>query len=61
MITACSTGSPKWVSARCLSARSTWAETSGGVTARSPMRMLTTSACGVTSKGRRGSSSFTSS
>ena len=47
--------------ARRLSARSTWADTSGGVTSRSPMRMVTTSACGVTSKGRRDRSSLTSS
>src|SRR4029450_13400693 len=43
------------------SARSTWADTSGGVTSRSPARMRTTSALGMISKGTWRASSRTSS
>ncbi len=60
VMTACSIGSPRCASARSLSARSTCAETSGGVTVRSPTRIRTTSAAGSTANGNRPSSPSTS-
>ena len=61
VMTACSRGSPKKASARCLRARRTWADTSGGVTALSPTLMRTTSALARNSKGQWQSSSLMSS
>ena len=59
--TAFSIASPKCRSARSFNAFSTIAETSGGVTVRSPTRILTTCSSGTTVNGKYFSSSFTSS
>ena len=61
VMTALCTGSPKWASACCFSVRRISADTSGGVTSRSPTRIRTTSSLGAISKGTWRASSLTSS
>ena len=52
VMTAFSTGSPKWASARSLRDLSTTADTSGGVISRLPIWILTIPSHGSTLKGK---------